>query len=93
MAVISRAIPTLLRGVSQAADLTKQPDHADIQENANSSPVQGLIKRSGSQYITNISNSTLGNVHIQTINRDVSERYIAVFSIGNVKVYDLAGNV
>ena len=92
MAVISRAIPTLLRGVSQAADLTKQPDHADIQENANSSPVQGLIKRSGSQYITNISNSTLGNVHIQTINRDVSERYIAVFSNGNVKVYDLAGN-
>ena len=92
MAVISRAIPTLLRGVSQAADLTKRPDHADIQENANSSPVQGLIKRSGSQYITNISNSTLGNVHIQTINRDVSERYIAVFSNGNVKVYDLAGN-
>ncbi len=92
MGVISRAIPTLLRGVSQAADLTKQPDHADIQENANSSPVQGLIKRSGSQYITNISNSTLGNVHIQTINRDVSERYIAVFSNGDVKVYDLAGN-
>jgi hypothetical protein len=92
MAVISRAIPTLLRGVSQAADLTKQPDHADIQENANSSPVQGLIKRSGSQYITNISNSTLGNVHIQTINRDVSERYIAVFSNNDVKVYDLAGN-
>ena len=92
MGVISRAIPTLLRGVSQAADLTKQPDHADIQDNANSSPVQGLIKRSGSQYITNISNSTLGNVHIQTINRDVSERYIAVFSNGNVKVYDLAGN-
>jgi len=92
MGVISRAIPTLLRGVSQAADLTKQPDHADIQDNANSSPVQGLIKRSGSQYITNISNSTLGNVHIQTINRDVNERYIAVFSNGNVKVYDLAGN-
>ena len=92
MAVISKAIPTLLRGVSQAADLTKQPDHADIQDNANSSPVQGLIKRSGSQYITNISNSTLGNVHVQTINRDVSERYIAVFSNGDVKVYDLDGN-
>jgi len=92
MAVISRAIPTLLRGVSQAADLTKRPDHADIQDNANSSPVQGLIKRSGSQYITNLSDSTLGNVHIQTINRDVNERYIAVFSNGNVKVYDLDGN-
>ena len=35
MAVVSRAIPTLLRGVSQAADSTKQADHADIQDNAN----------------------------------------------------------
>ena len=92
MAVISKAIPTLLRGVSQAADLTKQPDHAEIQDNANSSPVQGLIKRSGAQYITTLSSSTLGNVHIQTINRDVSERYVTVFSNGNVKVFDLDGN-
>ena len=34
MAVVSRAIPTLLRGISQAADSTKQADHADIQDNA-----------------------------------------------------------
>jgi len=91
MAVVSRAIPTLLRGISQAADSTKQADHADIQDNANSSPVQGLVKRSGTQFITSISNTTVGNVHIQTINRDVSERYIAIFSNGNVKVYDIDG--
>ena len=92
MAVVSRAIPTLLRGISQAADSTKQADHADIQDNANSNPVQGLVKRSGTQFITNLSSSTVGNVHIQTINRDVSERYVAIFSNGNVKVYDIAGN-
>ena len=91
MAVVSRAIPTLLRGVSQAADSTKQADHADIQDNANSSPVQGLVKRSGTQFITNLSSSTVGNVHIQTINRDVSERYVAIFSNGDVKVYELDG--
>ena len=91
MAVISRAIPTLLRGVSQAADNTKQADHADIQDNADSNPVTGLTKRSGLQYITNLSSSTLGNVHIQTINRDVNERYVAIFSNGNVKVYDIDG--
>jgi len=91
MAVISRAIPTLLRGISQAADATKQADHADIQDNADSNPVLGLVKRSGLQYITNLSSSTLGNVHIQTINRDVNERYVAVFSNGNVKVYDIDG--
>ena len=59
MAVVSRAIPTLLRGISQAADSTKQSDHADIQDNANSSPVQGLVKRSGTQFITNVSNTTI----------------------------------
>ena len=91
MGIVSRAIPTLLRGISQAADATKQADHADLQDNANSSPVQGLTKRSGSHFITAISNSTLGNVHVQTINRDITERYIAVFSNGNVKVYELDG--
>jgi len=92
MAVVSRAIPTLLRGISQAADSTKQADHADIQDNADSNPVIGLVKRSGLRYITGLSSSSLGNVHIQTINRDPTEQYVVIFSNGNVKVYDLAGN-
>ena len=91
MAVISRAIPTLLRGISQSSDALKQPDHADIQDNADSNPVLGLTKRSGLQYVTALSSSTLGNVHIQTINRDLNERYVAVFSNGNVKVFELDG--
>ena len=91
MPVISRAIPTLLRGISQSSDSLKQPDHADIQDNADSNPVLGLTKRSGLQYVTSLSSSTLGNVHIQTINRDASERYVAIFSNGNVKVYDIDG--
>ncbi len=91
MPVISRSIPTLLRGISQSSDSAKQADHADIQDNADSNPVIGLIKRSGLQYITNLSNTTVGNVHIQTINRDANEQYVAVFSNGNVKVYELDG--
>jgi len=91
MAVISRAIPTLLRGISQSSDALKQADHADIQDNADSNPVLGLTKRSGSQFLAGISSSTLGNVHIQTINRDASEQYVAVFSNGNVQVYELDG--
>ena len=89
MGIVSRAIPTLLRGISQASDSSKQADHADIQDNADSNPVVGLIKRSGIQHVTNLSTTTLGNVHIQTINRDVNEQYVAIFSNGNVKVYDL----
>ena len=96
MGIVSRAIPTLLRGVSQASDSSKQPDHADIQDNADSNPVVGLVKRSGIQYITNLSTNTLGNVHIQTINRDIDERYVAIFSTdnsnnGDVKIYKLDG--
>ena len=91
MAVISRAIPTLLRGISQSSDSLKQPDHADIQDNADSNPVLGLRKRSGFNYLSSISSSTLGNVHIQTINRDATERYVAVFSNGNVQVFELDG--
>ena len=91
MAVISRAIPTLLRGISQSSDALKQADHADIQDNADSNPVLGLTKRSGSQFLASVGNSTLGNVHIQTINRDASEQYVAIFSNGNVKVFELDG--
>ena len=91
MAVISRAIPTLLRGISQSSDALKQPDHADIQDNADSNPVLGLTKRSGLQYLASLSSSTLGNVHIQTINSNIGEQYVAVFSNGNVKVFDLNG--
>tara|TARA_B100001939_G_scaffold347626_1_gene369840 strand:+ start:633 stop:3362 length:2730 start_codon:yes stop_codon:yes gene_type:complete len=91
MPVISRAIPTLLRGISQSSDSLKQPDHADIQDNADSNPVLGLTKRSGFQYITALQSSTLGNVHIQTINRDTNERYVAIFSNGNIRVFELDG--
>ena len=91
MPVISRSIPTLLRGISQSSDSAKQADHADIQDNADSNPVIGLIKRSGLQYITSLSNTTVGNVHIQTINRDANEQYVAIFSNGNVRVFELDG--
>ena len=92
MAVISRAIPTLLRGISQSSDALKQADHAAIQDNADCKPVLGLTKRSGSQFLASVGSSTLGNVHIQTINRDASEQYVAIFSNGNVKVFELDGN-
>ena len=94
MAIVSRAIPTLLRGVSQASDSTKQPDHADIQDNADSSPVQGLQKRSGTQYLATLNSfPTDANVHIHTINRDTTERYVSVFTNGAIKVYEIDGTL
>ena len=93
MPLISRAIPTLLRGVSQSSDATKQADHADIQDNANSDPVLGLTKRSGTQFVSNLitSGTPIGNAHVKFINRDINERYIAIFTSNNVRVFELDG--
>ena len=53
--------------------------------------LSGLTKRSGLEYVSTISNTTLGNVHIHTINRDVNRRFISIFSNGNVRVFELDG--
>jgi len=93
MALISRSIPTLLRGISQSSDATKKPDHADIQDNADSDPVLGLVKRSGSQFVSNLitGETTIGDAKVHMINRDITERYVVIFTTNNVRVFDLAG--
>ena len=93
MPLISRSIPTLLRGVSQSSDATKKPDHCDIQDNASSDPVLGLVKRSGTQFISNLisGETTIGNAKVHMINRDATERYVVIFTTNNVRVFELDG--
>ena len=88
MGLITQSIPTLLRGVSQASDTQQQSDHAWMQSNFVSSPTEGLKKRSGAQYVATLQSSTMGNVHIQTINRDETEGYIAVFGDQTLAIFD-----
>ncbi len=93
MALISRSIPTLLRGISQSSDATKKPDHAEIQDNADSDPVLGLVKRSGSQFVSNLISNEVsqGNIKVHMINRDITERYVVVFNSNKVRVFELDG--
>ena len=93
MGLVSRSIPTLLRGVSQASESTKQADHADIQDNANSDPVLGLTKRSGSQFVANLitTGQPIDTAHVRMINRDVNERYVVVLGTASLRVYELNG--
>ena len=93
MALISRSIPTLLRGISQSSDATKKADHALIQDNANSDPILGLTKRSGSQFISNLISGelSLGDIKVHMINRDKTERYVVIFTTNNVRVFELDG--
>ena len=93
MVLISRSIPTLLRGISQSSDAIKQSDHAVQQLNCDSDPVKGLVKRSGTQHISTLINNELsiGDALVHTINRDEVERYVVIFTSNNVRVFDLDG--
>ena len=96
MAIISRSIPTLLRGISQASDSQKRPDHAEIQDNAVSDPVMGLKKRSGSQFVSNLiarsaNEASIGNAHVITIDRSETQRNVAIFTTNNIRVFDIDG--
>jgi len=93
MGLVSRSIPTLLRGVSQGSESTKQADHADIQDNANSDPVLGLTKRSGSQFVSSLisTGQPIATTHVRMINRDVNERYVVLLATNNVRVFELDG--
>ena len=93
MVLISRSIPTLLRGISQSSDSIKQSDHAVQQLNCDSDPVKGLVKRSGTQHISTLINNevSIGDALVHTINRDETERYVVIFTSNDVRVFDLDG--
>ena len=93
MVLISRSIPTLLRGISQSSDSIKQSDHAVQQLNCDSDPVKGLVKRSGTQHISTLINNevSIGDALVHTINRDETERYVVIFTSNDVSVFDLDG--
>lgn len=90
MALISRSIPTLLRGLSQSSDALKRLDHAEIQDNANSEPVLGLIKRPGSEFVSQIATESSIEYHgevtqpedtkarIFVINKSVNDNYVVM---------------
>ena len=93
MVLISRSIPTLLRGISQSSDSIKQSDHAVEQLNCDSDPVKGLVKRSGTQHISTLINNevSIGDALVHTINRDETERYVVIFTSTTIRVFDLDG--
>lgn len=88
----SNLIPNLISGVSQQADSLRFPSQAIEQINANSSIVEGLTKRAGSNHVAVASFSPLGSMFVHAINRDVNNQYLALFQDGQVKVFDTDGN-
>ena len=91
MSLISSSIPNFVNGVSQQPYTLRLVSQGEVQENGLSTVSQGLKKRPPTKHLKKIQNIPLGNCFIHTINRDTSERYIAVVTNGDLKVYNING--
>jgi hypothetical protein len=92
MSLINRSIPNLIGGVSQQPEILRLDNQASEQLNGISNVVEGLKKRPPCKAIAKLTNSSITNAFIHTINRDVNERYIVVITNGAISVFDIDGN-
>ncbi len=91
MPLLSSSIPNLVNGISQQAPALRLTSQMEAQDNAFSSIVEGLGKRTPTQHIKKISGSDISASLLHTINRDATERYTVVLSNGALAVYDMTG--
>lgn len=87
--LVSTTIPNLINGVSQQPYALRLASQAEVQENCHSSVVEGLTKRAGTTHKARITTLPAGGLFTHVINRDSSERYQAVVSNGDLKVFDI----
>ncbi|MBY5581857.1 hypothetical protein [Rhizobium leguminosarum] len=92
MARISGVISNFINGVSQQAMALRMASQGDLQINAHSTIVDGLIKRPplvrGPQLVGDF---TTAPIHCHAINRDVNERYETIWSKDGIRVFTLDG--
>lgn len=91
MPVIHDTIPQFFNGVSQQAPNLRRDSQVEEQINCMSSITEGVLPRPPSEHLAEISSSSLGNVHIHTINRDTNTQFIVLIKNGSIEVYDLNG--
>ena len=91
MPLINHSIPNLINGVSQQSESLRLGSQAESQVNGLASVVEGLKKRTPTEFIKRISTSTLTNPFIHTINRDSNERYIVIITTNDIEVYGIDG--
>jgi hypothetical protein len=95
MALITVPIPNMLNGVSQQTPGLRFATQAEAQENAYSSPVEGLGKRPPTEHVAKLydgNSGTINSAFTHVIDRgDGTERYVVVISGGQIKVFDING--
>tara|TARA_R100000655_G_scaffold94765_1_gene136328 strand:- start:15073 stop:17610 length:2538 start_codon:yes stop_codon:yes gene_type:complete len=95
MALVKTDVPNLVGGVSQQPASMRLINQCEAQENAVSSPVEGLVKRPPTEHIKELLSSPASDLFIHHVNRDVNEQYFVICSGVNdasaIKVFDIAG--
>ena len=89
--LIANQIPALYNGVSQQPPTLRSPTQCEAQVNGWATIVDGLQKRSPSEFVAKLSDVALDGAYMHEINRDTTQRYIVVLTSGSIKVYDLDG--
>lgn len=101
MPLISTPIPNLIGGVSQQPPSIRNINEAEAIENAVPSPVEGLIKRPPTEFISAIRDGSnilrepnkADEPFFHLIERDANEKYIlSILKNGTVDIFDLVGN-
>ena len=93
MGLISTSIPNLINGISQQNAVQRNVGQAETQTNFSSNIIEGLTKRPPTEFVANLLSSTAfpNNAAVHWINRDSANQYVAVFTNGTVKVFNLEG--
>lgn len=87
--LVTGSIPNMINGVSQQPYVLRLPNQAESQINGYSSVVDGLTQRPATKHIAKLATTTRSNAFLHTMNRDETEKYSAIFSTGDVEVFDL----
>ena len=95
MGLISTSIPNLINGISQQNAVQRNVGQAELQSNFQSNVIEGLTKRPPTEFIANLLSTTAfpNNAAVHWINRDSDNQYVAIFTNGTVKVYNLQGQL
>jgi|GEM_PF-6761801 len=97
MSLVTRAIPGLFGGVSQAIPAMRHATQGELQENALSTVVSGLFKRPGSKHVAQLplawangtSESLIGNVHCHVVDKGSAGRWQLIFGTAGITAVDM----
>lgn len=86
--LVSRHIAALYNGVSQQNPTLRHAAQGEAQVDMYGTVQDGLRKRPPFEHVAKVTTADWSTAFVHAINRDVTERYIAVVTDGDLKVFD-----